>query len=323
MAVIKDNAYGHGLIEIAKHLEPKVEWFCVARIDEGITLRKNGIRIPILIFEAPDAERAEDYPGYNLVATIADTESFKTLADGTEYHLNFDTGMRRLGIPPNEVDKALDLFRSHKGINCTGIYTHFATADVADSPFVGQQLELFKSIRNHFPDSLMTHTANTGAIFYYTHLDVQFDAVRPGVCLYGYYPGQEEIKDLEPIIEWKSHLMQVREIRQGETVGYGASWLAPEDGWVGTVPIGYADGIQRILGGRINFQVGDDLVQQVGRIAMDYMGVYSKERELRLNEQVTLLNGSNLHPKHWADIAKTIPYEVATSLHPYIVREYL
>lgn len=322
MAVIKDNAYGHGLIEIAKHLEPKVQWFCVARIDEGITLRKNGVKLPILVFEVPDAERVNDYPEYNLVATVADIESFKTIADGTEYHLNFDTGMRRLGIPPKEVHKALDLFQSSKNITCTGIYTHFATADVADSPFVEQQLELFKSIRNYFPDSLMTHTANTGAIFYYTHLDLQFDAVRPGVCLYGYYPGQDEIEDLEPIIEWKSHLMQVREIRKGESVGYGASWLAPEDGWVGTVPIGYADGIQRILGGKINFLVGNDLVQQVGRIAMDYMGVFSKERELWLNEGVTLLNGSNLHPKYWADIAQTIPYEVATSLNANIAREY-
>lgn len=322
MAVIKDNAYGHGLVEIARYLEPKVEWFCVARVDEGITLRKHGIKIPILVFEVPDKQRVNDYPAFNLVATVADNASFDILADGTEYHLNFDTGMRRLGIPPHEADKTLQLTKLYKSLRCTGIYTHFATADVASSSKVEEQLNLFRSIRSHFPDFLMTHTANTGAIFYYTHLDLQFDAVRPGVCLYGYYPGDEEIPDLEPVIEWKSHIMQVRKIEKGDSVGYGATWIAPGDGWIGTVPVGYADGIHRMLGGKIKFLVGDDLMQQVGRIAMDYMGVYSNKREILLNEEVTLLNGLNLHPKYWAKTAQTIPYEIATSLNANILRYY-
>ncbi len=321
MAVVKDNAYGHGMSGVAQHLADQVEWFCVARVQEGIQLRREGIRNPVLVFEMPEPEHAPLYPEYDLVATVADLSTFELLKAGTKYHLNFDTGMKRLGLIPGQTPEVLEQVRNRTDLECTGIYTHFATADEDGSEGVDEQLKLFKSVRAQFPSELMTHTANTGAIFYYAHKDLQFDAVRPGVCLYGYPPGGTPIPDLESVLEWESYIMQLRKVRKGEKVGYGALWTAPENGWIGTVPVGYSDGIPRTLSGNFNIEVAGQPVPQVGRITMDYLGVFS-EQPLKRGERVLLFNGDDLNPAIWAQKAGTIPYEITTGLNSRIERCY-
>lgn len=323
MAVVKDNAYGHGVVPIAKHLEPKVDWFCVATIEEAIELRKADINSPILIFESPRKEWASKYIQYGLTASVADITDFSILEEGTNYHINFDTGMRRLGIPFNERAAALEEFKKHSNLNCLGIYTHYASADEPNTKSVSDQLKKFKIISKEFPDSLLRHTANSGAIFHYQNLDLQFDAVRAGVCLYGYTAGESKILDLESIVEWNSVVMQTRSIEKGETVGYGGSWVAPEDGVIATIPIGYGDGVQRILSGKINVEVNGSLVQQVGRISMDYFGIYSPEQKIRKGDIVKVLNGESLTPSEWAKLAGTIPYEITTSFRKKIERKFL
>ena len=323
MAVVKDNAYGHGVIPIAKYLEPKVDWFCVATIEEGIELREAAINVPILIFESPRKEWISKYRQYGLTATVTDITDFKILEAGTEYHINFDTGMRRLGIPTEELNSVIEEYKSYSEIHCTGIYTHYASADEPNNKSVSNQLEKFRVISKEFPDSLLRHTANTGAIFHYQNLDVQFDAVRAGVCLYGYAAGESKISDLESIVEWNSVIMQTRFIKRGETVGYGESWAAPNDGIVGTIPIGYGDGVQRILSGKFKVEVNRKLVQQVGRISMDYFGIYSAEQIFIKGDKVKIFNGESLTPREWAKLAYTIPYEITTSFNKKIERRFL
>lgn len=323
MAVIKDEAYGHGLIPIAKHLSKQVEWFCVARLQEGIELRESGIKNPILVFEIPEKADGKLYKKYNLTASISDLSTFEILEEGTEYHLNFDTGMRRLGIPPEEYEEVCNKFKEFDKLICTGLYTHFASADEPLSKSVEIQLSRFKKISSKFPNSLMRHTANTGAIFYYQNLDLQFDAVRPGVCLYGYLAGNSEVSDLHPIIEWKSHLMQTRKVQKGDSVSYGETWVAPKEGYIGTIPIGYSDGIQRLLSGKFQVEINGEFVQQVGRISMDYFGVFSENPIFTKGTEVSIFNGTNLNPKVWAKLLNTIPYEITTSLAKRIERKYL
>lgn len=323
MAVVKDNAYGHGVVPITKHLEKKVDWFCVATIEEAIELRQASINIPILVFESPRQEWVSKYIQHGLTATVADIEDFKMLESGTEYHINFDTGMRRLGIPVSRLEEALKKFESHTDLNCLGIYTHYASADEPNVSSVSNQLEKFKKIKNSFPEHLMYHTANTGAIFHYTDLDLQFDAVRAGVCLYGYAAGEKEIFDLKSIVEWKSVVMQVREIKKGESVGYGESWIAPEDGIVGTIPIGYGDGVQRILSSKFKVEINGELIQQVGRVSMDYFGVYASAGSFKRGDTVIIFNGESLNPKQWAKLADTIPYEITTSFNKKIERGFV
>ncbi|HCI71356.1 MAG: alanine racemase [Bacteroidetes bacterium] len=323
MAVIKDNAYGHGAVPIAKHLSTQVDWLCVATLPEAIELRENGIELPILVFEVPEKEDAEKYLEYSITATVSDISTFEILKEGTDYHLNFDTGMRRLGISLEDIESTLSLFKTYNTLNCTGIYTHFSSADEPENESVLKQLARFNSIIKQFPDHLIKHTANTGAIFYYQDLDIQFDAVRPGVCLYGYMAGESESSDLTPIIEWKSYVMQTRSVKKGDPVGYGETWKAPEDGIVGTIPIGYSDGIQRLLGGKFNVLINGEMIQQVGRISMDYFGVYSPHNSFKRGDTVYLFRGDELSPKKWAKVLQTIPYEVTTSLNNRISRRYL
>lgn len=323
MAVIKDNAYGHGAVPIARHLSSQVDWFCVATLSEAIELREGGIEIPILVFEVPETQDSDKYLDYNITATIADISTFEILKAGTEYQLNFDTGMRRLGIPEEDIEAALRLFNKHTELTCTGLYTHFSSADEPDNDSVYNQLHKFRSFTDRFPDDLMKHTANTGAIFYYQDLDLQFDAVRPGVCLYGYLAGESESSDLTPIIEWKSYVMQTRAVKKGDPVGYGGTWKAPEDGIVGTIPIGYSDGVQRLIGGKFQVEVNGKLVDQVGRISMDYFGIYSVNKNIERGDIVYIFNEKTLNPKIWAKILQTIPYEITTSLNSRINRSYL
>ena len=323
MAVVKDEAYGHGILPIAKHLSKQVEWLCVARLQEGIALRESGIKIPILVFEIPEETHGKIYKEYSLTASISDLSTFEILEEGTEYHSNCDTGMRRLGISPEEYEEVYNKFKEFDKLICTGLYTHFATADEPSSKSVEIQLSRFKKISPKFPNSLMRHTANTGAIFYYQDLDLQFDAVRPGVCLYGYLAGNSESSDLDPIIEWKSHVMQVRKVREGESVSYGEAWVAPKDGYVGTIPLGYSDGIQRLLSGKFQVEINGECIQQVGRISMDYFGVFSESPSFTKGDEVSIFNGANLNPKVWANVLNTIPYEITTSLSQRIERKYL
>lgn len=322
MAVIKDNAYGHGIIEVAKHISERVDWFCVARVDEGKILRENGIENPILVFESPVESTAHLYSGINLTASVTETDSLKLLKPGAEYHINIDTGMHRLGVQADDVDELKAEMLKHPELKCTGIYTHFFKSDDPGNIEVKEQLEKFNAIRSEFPSGLMTHTANTGAIFHYTDLDLQFDAVRLGVCLYGYSAGEAEIPELEPVMDLSSFLMQVKKIKKEEPVSYGGRWAAPEDGFIGIVPAGYSDGIQRILSGKINLEINGKLYPQVGTITMDYLVVYLGQDKIAKGTKAYLLRDNTLTAGEWARKANTIPYEITTNIKAKVVREY-
>ncbi len=321
MAVVKDNAYGHGLVEFATHIQGKTDWFCVVRVEEGVVLREAGITNPILVFEVANAERAPLYPKYDLTATVGDITGFKLLEEGTSYHINFDTGMKRLGMYSSQIPEVLEQIKMYSNIYCKGIYTHYANSDAEEGNTVAEQLKLFTEIRSHFPEELMTHTANSGGIFYHTDKDVQFDAVRPGISLYGYAPGDEVIPDLKSVIDWKSQIMQAKRIKKGEAVSYGCTWKAPKDGWIGAVPVGYSDGVPRILGSEIQLMKGNEFLQQAGRVTMDYIMVFS-ENEIQLGEEIFLFNRKELTPNEWATKSGTISYEITTRLNQRTKRFY-
>lgn len=322
MAVVKDEAYGHGMLPVADFLKDKVEWFCTARLEEAVQLRKHGIQNPILVFEIPPEGQEGLFLKHDITASISDLSVFERLKPGTKAHLHFDTGMFRLGMLPEDVTEAKQKMNNYD-LNYTGIYTHFANSDEKAHPRVLNQLEIFRSIRSQFPEKLLTHTANSGAIFYYHDKGVLFDAVRPGVCLYGYAPGADEIADLEPVIEWRSKLVQVKKIRKGDLIGYGSRWEAPKDGWLGVIPVGYADGIFRNLSGEFIVEIGGQLFQQVGTISMDYVMVYLKEQRFKQGETVTILKNGKLSAKEWAKKMGTIPYEITTAISPNVKREYV
>jgi alanine racemase len=322
MAVVKDEAYGHGMLPVADFLKDKVDWFCTARLEEAVKLRKSGIENEILVFEIPPEGSEPKYLDHDLTASISDLSVFKRLKAGTKAHLHFDTGMFRLGMLKDQVGESLEMMEAHD-LNYTGIYTHFANSDVKGHPRVKEQLKIFRNIRSEFPQHLMTHTANSGAIFYYGDEDLYFDAVRPGVCLYGYAPGKDEIRELEPAVEWKSRLVQVKKIMKGEMVGYGSRWKAPEDGLIGVVPVGYADGLFRGLSNSFQVEIDSSKVDEVGTISMDYFMIFTTESNIASGDEVTILRNNDLSAKSWAQKLGTIPYEITTAISPKVKRVYL
>lgn len=324
MAVIKDDAYGHGAVALAQHISSKVDWFCVATLDEGIELRKAEIVKPILIYEVPDAGRIQLYKDYNLTATISDLNNFDTLIPGVNYQINFDTGMRRLGISTSSVQLVLQKKASLVDNKCVGVYTHFSSADEPSNKSVDLQLAKFSEVISAFPNGTYFHTANSGGIFNYPEENAHLNGIRPGICLYGYSSGNTQIANLKPIMSWKSHIMQVRKVAKGESVGYGGAWEAPSAGIVGTIPVGYGDGLSRSLSGKILFRVNGNLLPQIGRISMDYCAVFSSDEEgFSVNDEVLLFDGVELTAKYWADKIDTIAYEITTRIHPKVKRRYL
>lgn len=320
MGVVKADAYGHGAVEVAKALDPDVGAFAVNAIQEGIELREHDITKPILVFEVPQQELASQYRIHNLTATISSREHFEWVPNGTSYHLNFDTGMGRLGFQPSEAEEIADIVDSRRELFCTGIYSHFATAHEPGSGFVNEQHSLFKKIRSYFPDKLATHIANTGGTAFYD--TSQFNMVRLGIGLYGYAPGEIAIDGLKPILSWRTHLAQVKEIQKEQTVSYGADWKAPQEGYLGVLPVGYCDGLKRNLTGKIPVRINGKEYRAVGTITMNYSMIYLGEDYYRPGTEVELIYPENT-AYDWARELKTIPYEILTSIDPRIPRKYV
>lgn len=320
MAVLKADAYGHGAVQVANALDSLVAAFAVNNIQEGIELRENGIDKPILVFEVPQKSFVSQYREQNLTATVSSDEHFEILPEGTAYHLNFDTGMGRLGFNPEEVKRVADLVQKNQQLSCTGIYSHFATSENPGSEMVVRQHQTFKKIRSHFSDKLTTHISNTGGTAFYK--TAQFDMVRLGIGLYGYPPGETNIEGIAAVLEWKSELVQVKSIEANSTVSYGANWKAPAEGYLGIIPVGYEDGIKRSLSENIAVQIDSKEYPLVGTITMNYSMVFLQDDYFEPGTEVKLLHRKS-DVENWAQKAGTIPYEILTSINPKIPREYL
>lgn len=319
MGVVKADAYGHGAIEVAKAINPLVEAFAVNDIHEGIELREKGITKPVLVFEVPDRSFVSLYEEHNLTATISAEEHFGWLPDGTSYHLNFDTGMGRLGFRPSKAKRVAALIDQYDNIICTGIYTHLATADNPGSEFVLRQHKKFKKILEYFPHKLTTHISNTGGTFFYDM--EQFNMVRLGIGMYGYPPGKTKIEGIEPVLSWKTRLAQTKTIVVNDTISYGATWKAPEEGYLGVIPVGYEDGLKRSLSGKLSVRINDKIYDIVGTITMNYSMIFLGSDDYEQGTEVEILyRGSDAGD--WAQKIGTIPYEILTSINPKISREY-
>lgn len=318
MAVIKANAYGHGAIEVAKFLDDKVDWYGVCSLPEAIELRENGINKDILILGAPDKETAHLYLMHDLTAIISDFEHFDWLPGDTICHLKFDTGMGRFGFYPEQVTEVLQHMDSHKELNYQGLMTHFAKADDPDSEMVKEQLDKFNSVRSYFDSSLIVHAANTGALAFYEN--TQFDMVRTGIGIYGYPPGETEIDGLKPVMTWKSRLVSCKKIKKGTTVSYHAKWSAPKDGYIGIVPVGYADGYRRNLTHKSHVRIAGKDYPTVGIVTMDYVMVFLGDDKYPAKTPVIVMGNDGNTAKDWGDITDTISYEILSGISPSRVK---
>ena len=334
MAIIKRDAYGHGLRQVAKALEDHVDMFGLATVDEGIDLRMTGIRTPILILAAPNEQTAAAYVTHNLTATISDEVHFSMLMDGTRYHLEFDTGMRRLGFRPEEAPRVRQQALLHQRLICAGIFSHYATSQDPGSPIVHEQNQAFQEVLTHFSEVSLRHMSNTGAALFYGgtihdeedgkgHGIEHFSMVRTGIGLMGYAAGLTKPSGLHPVKTWRSRIVQTQEVRAGESVSYGATWRAERDGFIGVVPVGYADGIPRALSNRLEVSIQGKRYPIAGVVTMDYIMVDLGEERIMPRTEVTLLGGDAMDATEWATLAGSNVHEILTNAGREAERIYL
>lgn len=318
MAVVKADAYGHGAVHVSQIADDMVDWFGVASVEEGVELRDADITRPILVFGVPGVHNASLYERYQLTAVVSGTGQFAMLHPGTRCHLAFDTGMGRLGFMPWQTADVLDAIKKADHLVFEGIMSHFATSDESDSPKAHSQIELFRSVRTQFPEHLITHMANSGGILHYP--ESHFDMVRHGIGMYGYAPGRAEVPELKPALSWEASVVQCRKIKKGETVSYGARWSAPEDGYLVTIPVGYADGVPRQLSGKLRIKIDGVELPQTGTVTMDYIMAFSAERVDIDVPVVHILDTEKNNAGTWAEMAGTIPYEILCGISQKVKR---
>lgn len=320
LAVVKADAYGHGAVEVSRKIASQVDWFAVNDVQEGIELRAHNIDRPILVFGPPEVETGSAYYQYQLTATIGSAEQFALLAAGTQYHLLFDTGMGRLGFNRDEIGQVQNLQKNFSRLHCTGIYSHFATADESGSPKLNEQYQYFQDICTRFNPELLAHMCNTGGTAQLS--SAHFDMVRTGLGIYGFGPGEVNIPGLSPAMHWITRLVQVKRLKKGETVSYGAAWECPQDGYLGILPVGFEDGLPRRLSGNLEVKIGEAYYAVAGIITMNYTMVYLRNQNLKTGTEVFLLDKKN-SARSWADVAGTIAYEILTHISKQIPRKYL
>ena len=339
IAVVKANAYGHGAVEIAKHLTkssksqgsyPQVAMLGVASLDEGITLREAGIKTPILLLTGFSVNRIKEVIAYQLTPALFDLQTLSALSryakktqGEIQVHLKVDTGMGRLGISPSEVlgflQKAMD-----GGITVAGIFSHFAEADLSDLSYAREQCAKLKDIRAGLKPAPTFHLANSAAILHFP--SAYMDQVRPGLMLYGYSPLQAK-SSLSPILTLKSRVISIKKVPVGTTISYGRTFITKRETHVAVIGIGYADGYQRALSNCGEMIAHGVRVPVIGRVCMDMtMLDVTDAPELSVGDFVTVI-GQEGKEKIWAsDLAKktnTIPYEILCGLKGNIPRFYV
>ncbi len=338
MAVVKANAYGHGDVQVAKTaLEAGAEALAVAILDEALALRKAGITAPILVLGWVRPQDASIAARHGITLTVFQHDWLQEAADTLSetdklcFHIKMDSGMGRIGVRNEaETRRIIRQIVSSPQFKLEGTYTHFATADEVDTDYYERQYELFTEmlgwIRDAGLEPGMVHSGNSAAAMRFP--DQAFNAVRFGISMYGLAPS-EEIKPLlplklKPAFSLHSKLIHVKEIGPGESVSYGATYTASEKEWIGTVPIGYADGWIRKLNA-LNVIAGGEVVPVAGRICMDQMMVrlpYEMERETK----VTLIGEQGGHKVTADDAAaclETINYEIPCMISGRVPRVYI
>lgn len=340
MPVVKADAYGHGMIKCVEALlrvKPRPRYFGVALIEEAIELKRKFPKENVLVFGKIYPEDFKLVNAYQITPTIYDFDTLKNLAEYARkskiripFHLKIDTGMGRVGIQLSEVDEFAEFIKKEKSIQLEGVYTHFATSDSADKTFALAQLEKFNQaieiIKRKINNIKYIHAANSGAI-----LDLPqtyFNMVRPGISLYGYYPSREtsESIPLKPVMSIKTKIAFLKWVDAQTSISYGRIYFTKEKTQIGTLPIGYADGYNRLLSNKGKVIYRGRLFDVVGRVTMDQIMVNFKNEDVNLDEEVIVL-GSQENVKFDADdisqIINTIPYEVCTSISKRVKRKFV
>lgn len=343
LVVLKANAYGHGVDGVAPFIAPFADYIGVAIPEEGIHIRRMGIKTPILVMGGTLPEQIPDFLEYDLTLAASSLpllESAEQAASAArkrlKAHLKIDTGMERIGVREYEARALIEASLKCRHIEVEGIFTHFANSEVMSlrgarqehpmtSPLI--QLERFEEALSVYqtlsePLPKLRHTANSGATLLYPQS--YYDMVRPGVLFYGVYPARDIERSIQvkSALVWKSKVVfsKITEARRG--VSYGSLWHSEQPTRILTIPCGYADGYFRRMTNQPKVVINGRKYQQVGRICMDQFMVNAESDDIDVGAEVSLL-GNGITPEDLADWAGTNEYEVMTNISARVPRVFV
>ena len=337
MAVVKADAYGHGSIEVAKVLQDKADYFAVATLSEGIELRDEGIRNPILVLGYTAPDEYVQLLDYSIIPTLynADDAELLNKVAGSKgkkatVHIAVDTGMSRIGFFTDDSGiAAVEKISKLGNIYIEGIFSHYATADEKDKTFSQIQSDRFDSFVSRLEslgiDIPVKHLSNSAATI---DIEKEYDLVRLGIALYGIFPSDEVRHDLKltPAMEVRSHVIHLKEIEAGTGVGYGQIYTATERRKIATVSIGYADGFNRCLTGKGYVLINGKKAPLVGKVCMDQIMVDVTDiDDIRVGDRVIILGKSGdeeISAEAFGKMANSFAYEVICTFMPRIKRVY-
>jgi alanine racemase len=338
MIPVKADGYGHGAAPVATAaVEAGAAWLGACSQAEALALRAAGLTVPILAWlDLPNIDRvpAIDADIDIAASSVAELTALATAAERTgkraRTHLKIDTGLTRNGCQPDDWPALLTTaahFHHRDVIDVVAVWSHLASADDQYDKSVDEQAERFDLAYLQALDAGLTpirHLANSAATL--TRPDLHFDLVRPGIACYGLNPVPTDT-DLRPAMTFRSSVASTKRVPAGEAVGYGGTWIAPEDTTMALVPVGYADGVPRALSGRFDVWLAGRRRPAIGRVSMDQIVVNCGNDDVAPGAEVILFGpGTHGEPtaREWADTIGTIDYEIVTGMcRPRVARRYL
>ncbi len=336
--VLKANAYGHGLLPMARTAcRANPAMLAVATVEEGITLREHGITRPILVMVHPHRDALPLFLEHQLTLTIADREmaqQFGALARDANrmppVHCKVDTGMGRQGFNYDDALDGLQFVSRITHLDLQGVFTHFPCADIPDDSFTHGQIKAFKQLLKQVNKAglpyEMAHAANGAAIVNYRKSI--FDAVRPGLITYGVWPTtpDKNAAFVKPVLRWETTVVQVRALEKGASIGYGRTYIADSPIKTAVLPVGYADGYKYQLANRADVLIRGERCPVRGSVCMDQIVVdVSHLPDAACGDVATLIGDDgdeSITAAEVAALADTIPYDIFTGIGPRVRREY-
>jgi len=330
LGIVKADAYGHGSQMIAKTmLASGVDWFGVSSIDEGLDLREIKIKAPILVVGAVPVWAIETAALNNISISIFNDEHLMACKDVYErtgikpkVHVKIDTGMNRIGVRSENGAKYIEKVRSSDFLVFEGVFTHLAAAEEKEA--TKEQIRRWESVISKIDrKGLILHIQNTAAVF---SCDIPSDMVRVGISMYGLYPDLpsdvKAIPQLKQVMSLKGRITNIHDIYPNEGVSYSHTFVAHKPGKIATIPIGYADGVDRRLSNKIFGKINGETIHQVGNITMDQMMFDLGKAHAQIGDVITLLDEEDLSLDSWASILGTINYELTCRLKVRLPRVY-
>jgi len=341
-AIVKANAYGHGMNEVGKALSNYgTDYLGTADYSESIILsdhlkKFSKKKIPILCLGSlTEKEKLfEDIISRNIIVTIADVNIAKMLnrhAKSKNKRLNvqiqIDSGINRIGILLKDAYESVQKVNSLSNLNIQGIYSHFATSEIPEHPYAFKQLNHFKALVKELEQNVMTfelkHICNTGGILNYN--DPFFNMVRPGISLYGYYPDRKKVvKDIgiKPVMTLKSKVKLIKELDKSQSISYGRKYFTKKKTKIASVCIGYGDGYSRLLTNKSSVVINGEQYRTAGSVCMDWIMVeLGNNSKVKINEEVIIF-GKEYTADNLSDLIGTIPYEITCNISSRVQRIY-